>query len=70
MGAIAQEWNNCKTDNGSGDMRPALPVTHFAWRQMRKILKAKRTGDQCQGAGTDHGCYLFITNHDGRNTFR
>jgi hypothetical protein len=37
---------------------------------MRKILKAKRTGDQCQGAGTDHGCYLFITNHDGRNTFR
>ena len=70
MGASAQEWNKCEADDGCRDMRPALPVTHFAWRQVCKILKTKRAKNQRQGAGADHRRYLLITKHDGRNTFR
>ena len=69
-GVSAQEWNKCKADNGCRDMRPTLPMTHFARRQMCKILKTQRAKDQRQGARADYRRNLLITKHDGRNTFR
>ena len=58
-----------QTDYRCGDMRPALPVTHLARRDMRQILKAQRAENQRQRAGAHHPCNLFITNHDGRKSF-
>jgi predicted metal-dependent hydrolase len=57
-----------QTDYSRSDMRPALPVTHFTGREVRDILKAKRTQQKRQRASAHHSCNLFITNHDGKKS--
>jgi hypothetical protein len=55
------------------DMRPALPMTHFARPQMCEVLEAQRAQQKRQAAGAHQSCNLstgklFITNHDGNNS--